>query len=65
MNLLSNALVDNLRSEVENCISFIKVQTMCKKSSLCSHDANDAYIFVGDAEGINQILKLSQDISAG
>lgn len=55
MNLLSNALVHNLRSEVGNLISFIKVQTKCKKSSLCSHDASGAYISVGDAEGINQI----------
>lgn len=65
MKILSNTLVENLRCEVGNCISIVEVQTMCKKSSLCSHEATGIDIFVGDAEGIHQILQSSQDMSAG
>lgn len=35
---------------------------MCKEFSLCSHNASDPDIFVWHAEGINQILQLSQDM---
>lgn len=47
-----------------NYISFIEAQTMCEKLPLYSCNASDPDIFMWGAEGINQILQLSQDMWA-
>lgn len=55
----------NLYELLTNVFLKPDLTSMCKKKSLCSHNASDTDILVGDAEGINQILQASQDMSAG